>query len=200
MIANPMNLLGRLLMCTCLLALGFGCAGSNANRARSQSEGRLSISDAKQQAYELAEDIMASRQWTRFRNEAADRNEEVMVLLANSSVDDDYTGEFSRKLDLFLEELPKAFEDKGVGEFRFSAQEDLGKEDAKLFAELDAQDADDNFDSRSGDVTTGSAGKAVVVMSVRGRYFSRSKEMSVQVRLLSGVGRKQVYSSSFTMD
>lgn len=188
-----------------------GCASSNANRASRDSAGTLRFSETKEVAVELAEDILKSRRYQRFRSQAMDRDEEVTIaLLWPVEVDgDDYTGDFRRKIDELFDAVPEVFLQRDVGEFR-KVNIDGKNPDAVLRSKLDVfdnQDTSPEFNQRTGDVTTGGKAKAVLAMEVIGKRDRVAKrgggfeyDYVLRVKISDLVRKTDVYSGSVQLN
>ena len=180
-----------------------GCAGSNANRASRQSAGQVSFDTAREKAEELALKLNQSPRFVKFREAAEDRGEELAMLLSMKVENDtDTSGRFTASVGDFKDFLPEAFINIGVGEFRDVSK---GKgSDTELLKEFDEQDFSDDFDQDTGDVTTGGAAKAVLLMQAvgsrkeirGGNSSSPSYEILMRVKILDGKRKTAIWSGS----
>lgn len=164
----------RMLGSVAMVAAVAGCASSNANRASRDASATLRFSEVQQVALELADNISKSPRYDRFRRDALSRGEEITIaLLEPVRVDgDDFTGDLRRKIDEFFEQVPEAFLQRDVGEFRRVRLGSEGNAEAVIRSRLDAFDAQDNdpsFNPRTGTVTTGGKAKAVLAMEAVGK-------------------------------
>lgn len=151
-----------------------GCAGSNANRASRDASATLRFGEVQQVAMQLADNIAKSPRYERFRQGALGRGEEITIaLLEPVRVDgDDFGGDLRRKIDEFFEQVPEAFLQRDVGEFRRVRLGGEGNAEAAIRSRLDAFDAQDNdpsFNQQTGTVTTGGKAKAVLAMEAVGK-------------------------------
>jgi hypothetical protein len=180
-----------------------GCAGSNANRASRQSAGQVSFDTAREKAEELALKLNRNPRFVKFREAAEERGEELAMLLSMKVENDtDTSGRFAASVGDFKSFLPESFYSIGVGEFRDVS---TGKgADSELLEEFDQQDFSDDFDQDTGDVTTGGAAKAVLLMQavgsrkeIRGGSSSKpSYEILMRVRILDGKRKTEIWSGS----
>ena len=193
------------------ISFAAGCASSNANKASRDSAGTLRFSETKEVAVELAEDILKSPRYQRFRAQATDRGEEVTIaLLEPVKVDgDDFTGDFRRKIDELFDAVPEVFLQRDVGEFRRVNIAGVDP-DAVLRSKLDVfdnQDTSPEFNQRTGDVTTGGKAKAVLAMEVIGKRDRVAKkgggfeyDYILRVKISDLVRKTDVYSGSVQLN
>lgn len=164
----------RVLGSVVLTVASAGCSSANANRASRDMSSTLRFSEVQQVAMELADNISKSPRYERFRRDALSRGEEITIaLLEPVRVDgDDFTGDLRRKVDEFFEQVPEAFLQRDVGEFRRVRLGSDGNTEAVIrsrLAAFDAQDIDPSFDQSTGTVTTGGKAKAVLAMEAVGK-------------------------------
>jgi hypothetical protein len=193
------------------IPLAAGCASSNANKASRDFAGTLRFSETREVAVELAEDILKSPRYQRFRALATDRGEEVTIaLLEPVKVDgDDFTGDFRRKIDELFDAVPEVFLQRDVGEFR-RVNLAGGDPDAVLRSKLDVfdnQDTSPEFNQRTGDVTTGGKAKAVLAMEVIGKRDRVAKRSGgfeydyvLRVKISDLVRKTDIYSGSVQLN
>jgi hypothetical protein len=158
------RLAALLLVAVTTTGLVAGCASSTASRARRDNARTISLSEYRQAARQLAVDIVSSPKFQRFRDSEVARNGEIVVMLDRydtSTVDDPTFATNVRQLFTALEE--QLLEN----DLTFQQDLDPGSPNYSRAGErLDRQDADDRYDQSTGDISTGSAKKAVLSLQL----------------------------------
>jgi len=140
-----------------------GCASSSASRAQRDNARTISLSEYRQAARQLAVDIVSSPKFKRFREAEVERNAEVVVML------DEYRNETTDPtFDTTLRQLFTALEEELLeNDMTFQQALDEGLPNySAAGGRMDSQDSDDRFDQSTGDVSTGSAKKAVLSLQL----------------------------------
>lgn len=163
--------------------LTLGCASSSASRAQRDRARTISLSEYQQAAKQLSVDIVSSPKFQRFREKEVEQNGEIVVMLDRydtSTIDDPTFATSVRQLFTALEEQ--------FTENDLTFQQDLdpdGPNYSRAGERLDRQDGDDRYDQKTGQVTTGSAKKAVL-----------SLQLEVQRSQVAESGNGSVYEYS----
>ncbi len=157
--------IAHLVLSTLLIgSLAIGCASSSASRAQRDRARTISLSEYQQAAKQLAVDIVSSPKFQRFREKEVEKNTEIVVMLDRydtSTINDPTFATSIRQLFTALEEQ--------FVENDLTFQQDLdpdGPNYSRAGERLDRQDGDDRYDPGTGQVTTGSAKKAVLSLQL----------------------------------
>lgn len=191
-----MNRIAALLVLTALSSAPIvGCASSTASRAARDNARTITLSEYRQAAQQLAVDIVSSPKFQRFREAEVAKNGEIVVMLDRydtSTVDDPTFATNVRQLFTALEEQ--------LLENDLTFQQDLDPGSPNYSgagARLDRQDSDDRYDQSTGDISTGSAKKAVVSLQLevqRSKIAERGGGSSYEYVLIARVASAQKVS------
>lgn len=162
------------------VSLFSACAGSNANRASRDAAAELRwTSTTRDAAEQLANSMMANPTFQAFRREAieAEPNSKlpplrIAVMLPPKIDADDYTGDFRKKVDEFLQAAKAVLANRGVAVLREVEVRDgryvRSEEEGRLDG-FDSQDVDEAYNQETGKVSTQGKGKAVLAMQITGK-------------------------------